>query len=319
MIISLNLDHSYKKFKNSNNVKKILSDSKYLLVDNTTELKGTTFTLVDASKISNDIYMYPKNIEFIMDISYACVDSPCCDETSFHTDMVLNTLEKAYSIYPLIKQLFDFNLYKDDFLMIDSAIDINSIILKIRNSIIELDEFDIGKKTEKIFRELNLMTAVSSTLNNKHVILKDDKWYFDKIIPHHFDYVAYNLPGIETLYLMSESQFNRFYSIKKIEIDIYDKTNYALLYPMSIDESLDTDLNNVDNQITCTGLKKLLETCIYFPQLLELEKTIYQKRVALRIILSTINRNYILDITDKEATDCGGLCLFKILNKLLQM
>ena len=323
MIIALLYDGRYKIYKNFEDVS--IPKVKYLVIDNSTILKGKTYTIIDASKIKDDGIRKLGFMDLSMSISYAGIDTPCCNETTLQSNISLNGFEKVYSIYPLIKQLFSFNIYKDSYLSIDNMLSIDSITIKTKDKNkylicdnLEIDDCD-DLLIKKWFNDFNLKTDVYNLLgSDNHLILKNGKWYIDKHIPQKFDYIGYNLPDIETIYLLKEKQFSRLSLIKNISIDIYDRTDYSEIYgdyeysePHYIDEDF-------DNRLSCSSIEEFLQSCVYFPQLIELEKLIYGKNIALGITLSTPFLNYNLHITEEE-TRVNGICLFKIINKLLQM
>jgi hypothetical protein len=318
MKISLLYNGKYKILDNDYNIEHIISDTQYFIIDNSTVLKGKTCTLVESDKLKSDNSAL---LGLHAELSYDSIDVPISDETIIKTEIPFNSLEKIFSSYPLVKQFFGFNYFVEIQLGIEGiSLYINSLYIKTKEGIIEFEYDESNGSIEKYFKKFNIGTDVDNVLgSNNHIILKNGRWYVDKYIPSKFDYVYYNLCDIETLYTLTAKQYVRFSLIKFLNIYIYDKSDYNNIGCMKYDR-YDDSLTDDDllYNMSCDNMDSILEACIYFPQLIELEKNVCEKLLAIRIELVTKHMTYNLDIMEEETSNTS-LCLFKILNKLLQM
>lgn len=317
MIVALLYNGKYRIFENSADINNIISDTQYFIIDNSTILKGKTFTIIESSKIKKD----KSNLKGLsIELSYDSIDVPISDDTIIKTKIPFNSIEKIYSSYPLIKQFFGFNYFTEINLDIEgTSLYVNSLYIKTKDGIIEFEYDESDGSIEKYFKKLDISTDVNNILgSDSHLILKNGRWYIDKYIPSKFDYLYYNICDIETLYNLTEKQYKRFMLIKSLNIYIYDKSDYNNMGDIryEIDDSINDD--ELLYNLSCNSIDSILEACIYFPQLIGLEKTICEKLLAIRIEVVTDYMNYNLDILEKETRNIN-LCLFKIINKLLQM
>lgn len=312
MYIALNSDGTYKVYKNINKVYRHINDIQYLILKNFTSLKGPSYTIIEASNIKFE----HGDVEVEIGISYECVDCPCTDNTTIKSTITIDNIERYYSIHPLIKQMMYYNYFMDNFMYDGPTIDITDISLYNHKFEIELNSSNMNdQEIDSVFKNLHMNTCVSKvTKYTRFLILKDGDWYVSKKIPKSFDYLGIEIIGAETLYLLTEKQYYAFASIKNLSIllkddNIYDDIYYNdVINSREVDEILDFSTDK---------LSLILQACIYLPQMLVLEHTVYNNTVSLDIIVDTDNLTYNLKITEKEASD--GICLFDILNKLLNI
>lgn len=312
MNVGLMKNHNVKFYKKDKKILKDIDEIKYLLVNISTPLKGRLYTLAkskDVHDIKDDDIC-----EIDMDISYANVDVPCCDSTVLKSRIPIKSINNKFCIYPLLNEMYHFNYVKNEFIYIDNCINIDFIRFKLKNINIEIDNEDVDDvEINKIFKKHNMRTYLADVTGTNHIIIDNGKWYFSKKIPKVFDYILYNLHS-ESTYLLTYDEYIRLYTIEDLIIKIWDKTIYSEY------EYIQNDINEIDctNYIESKGVGNILEyVFLYFPQLIEMEKTIYKSKLSLEIIIETKYKNYRLSIAEKEVSE--GLCLFDIILKLLKM
>lgn len=310
MNICLFKDKSYKIVKNAKIINKYLNDIKYIVLDISTFMKGPTHTIVKP-KYYND---GEKDVVVKMNVSYSFPDCPGDDITTFKYTLKIDSPNSRYNVYPLMNQMMAFNGFKYDSNIIDSEINIDFIELCFNdlNEEIVIDEDTEEEDISKIFKELKMLTN-ESTLKKKHIILDKGEWFNTNHIPKKFDYILYNISGIETLYLLSYKEFMILKNINMCTIKMFRKYRYenSLNYA---DEEVDED-----NSLDSTNVNEILEMCLYFPQYIELEKIIYSNTMHLEIELETDYRKYRVYISEKEYRDNYQLSLFDIINKIISM
>lgn len=309
MNIILNNDGSYELIKKGSKIDNRMDNAKYVVVDISTPLKGPIHTIIKPKYFSNE----KLDCKVDLLVLYAAVDCPASDTSTFHYSLLLDNLNHRYNIYPLIQQMIDFNFYKSEFAIIDTEITIINITITFdNNTIIEINEDTMDENLQEIFKKLKLLTSVSK-LDNNHIILKNNKWYASDVIPLHFDYIIYNIKESESMYLLTEKQFNRLCIIDELSITMYGRYGYYL------DFNKTTDIFDAeDNYINAHGIANILRSCLYFPQYIELEKFIYHSKMVLKILVDTFIKTYNLVVTDEEF-DNNPIQLFNIVNKLLQL
>jgi len=310
MNIILNKDGTYEIIKNEAKIERSIKNAKYIIIDISTALKGPVCTLIKPKYLSSE----KVDCQIDLLLIYAATDCPASDTSTFHYSLPLDSINHRYNIYPLMKQMIDFNYYKCEFDIVDTEITIDNISVLFDGKVaIEINEDIMDEYIDKTFKQLKLITSVLELEDENHIILKNNKWYASSEIPTHFDYILYNIKGNESLYLLTEKQFNRFCLIDSVSIKMY-RCYDDITYHKSTTDVFEDE----DNYITTTGISNILTSCLYFPQYIELEKNIYNSKMALTISIETPIKIYNLKITEKEFNN-NPIELFNIINKLLQL
>lgn len=311
MNIGLLKDGTYTLYKKIDKVMDDLSELKYMIFDISTSLKGPVHTLVKPKYISNE------KLDCSVDITvlYASFDCPSSDTTTIQYNLPIDKISNRYNIYPLIKQMWDFNYYKDYMDIVDTALTIVNISLKIGNNIIEINEDISENEIEKIFKSYKIITNVIS-LKEKHIILYKNKWFLSKTIPNKFDFILYNLKTNESLYLLSYNQYKRFEDIYSFSIQMFDRWHVEDYDNITYGENY--DYIDPDNYIDSDNLTSILESCLYFPQYIELEKYIYHNKMGVVLNIETSVKNFSLLVSEKEFVEYP-IKVFDIINKIIQM
>lgn len=310
MNIGLYQNGDYKIFKNTKKMYKKKEDFKYVVLDSSTGLKGPLHTLVNV--VCSEEYM--KNVDILIKVSYNANDCPFSDTSTIKSHYDINSIEKFYSIYPLVRQMLNFNTFKNDFEYIDNEMNVDRITMHSDNFEIELDEEVEDDVIRKAFKEIKMMTYVRRAFKSRYLILDNDTWFFSKVIPKKFDYIGIEIEDMESFYLLTEEEYKRFRAITHLRIDFDNSTIYTDTYYHDLIETMYPADNH--NYMECMSLKSILETAIFLPQLLILEQYVYNSSAFLQLEIDTLHKSYHLNITDKETQ--SGICLFDIINKLLQ-
>lgn len=321
MNIGLLEDNSVKFYKNDKKMIKDIPNIKYVLLDISTALKGPIYTLIRAK----DIPITQEELDLCkvkLNVTYVDSDAPFENSGSLVSEIPIKNISNRFSIYPLLEEFYYFNFIKESFLYIDNFINVYGVSVFIKENEIEIDNEETEEdEIYKIFKDLKLKTFLQEITDGKCIIISDKKWYFvkNKNIPKVFDYIIYNT-GRESAYLLSYKEYLRLKSIENIEIKMRFNFNQEDEYMEIIydDENYTGLLLDCDNKISIKDIDDILDSLfLFFPQAIQLERIIYGIGISLEIEIETKFKNYKLSITEKEVGD--GLCLFKIINKLLTM
>lgn len=289
-------------------------DADFYLIDISTDRKGSLYTIT--KNIESNIVS--KDISVIMDTSYSSIDVPCDDFTLLSSRFSVDTVERFYSIYPLIKQMFAFNTFCEIWgLALDSCISIESIIIEYGDIKATINECDNDRDIEKTFKRINMNTSVSKILpDNSVLIMKDGIWEIIECddndnYPHFnkFDYIGIPLPNTESLYLLSYKEYNIFRKKMTVQIN--------MLYSDYEDPDRDYD-DYCANWISLDNMRDILYGCLFTPQLILLEQKIYDIPMFLEIVISTKYVNMKLSISENEILVPKNTCIFEIIKRLLE-
>lgn len=305
MIFILNDNYTIQKV--SNITKKNTKNMKYLLIDISTKRKGPLFTLAKDTNLS---FNKNKWIDIVMDISYAGIDIPCDDCTMITTSFSTNTIERYYSIFPLIKQMLAFNTFRESNSNIDNQLFIETIQFQYGKESICINEYYSDQAIDKIFRKLKMRTIVNEILKDDEILLiYDNHWKISALTEEfdtsHLNKIGIPIPYTESLYLLSYSDFIYFSCINSVSIEIG--------YPGTDDDESEYCILNSNS------LREILELCIFIPQMVLLEQQIYGSYIRLIVNVETEYGKRSLLIDEKETVIAKNMCIFKLIKKLLKM
>lgn len=287
----------------------------FKLVDISTIKKGPVYTITKSES------QFDKNMgEFnlFIDVSYGALDVPIDLDSSFVTIIDVKDESSKYSIYPLIYQMAACDYYIEEQLPFsrDTVLKIIDITIINGDFRLSLNETKSEKKIMKVFKNLDMLTSVNTILDDNQIIIlnKDGTWEFDK------------------LDLQDKTQF---YTEKKKKIIIpvrYSETVYVLdsklMHKMVQIENLDVcyiyrqeneEYENYKNIYNGSNINEILETCLFLPQIISIEKLLYKLDVTIEIII-TINGKDITVRLDENETNCEeNLCFFDIIKRILDI
>lgn len=289
-------------------------DASFYLIDISTDRKGSLYTITD--NINTNIKY--KDISVSLDISYSSMDCPLDDSTIVTSQFAIDSIEKHYSIYPLIKQIFQFNTFCEIWsLSIDSCLSIANITIHFNNNKISIDESDSEKSIKKAFSLLSMSTNVSDILSeNEVIIMKKGTWTIETVYSdeypkfHKFDYIVIPLEGTESVYVLTYKEYNLFRQNYKVQVN--------MLYRTDDDSAIYSD-DYCANWVELDRLIDVLYGCLFTPQLILLEQKIYDIPMYLEIIVSTQYRDMKISISENEIAIPRNTCIFYILKRLLEL
>ena len=302
MNIILNNDHTVKKV--SKFTKTNTKDMKYAIIDISTVRKGPLYTLV--TSINYDFKDIP--IDIGIDISYAEIDVPCDNNTILQTTFSTDSMEKYYNIFPLIKQMFAFNIYREKNSNIDNQLFIDSIQIQYGKEYISINEYDSDKHIDKIFRKLKLKTQCNTVLSDELLVISNKKWEIKPyiLLDDHFDKIGIPIPFTESMYLLSFEDYIYFMHTKRVSVEVS--------YP-GLNDHDDSEYRILD----ASTFIEILELCMFIPQMILMEQKIYGNAIKLTLIIETSYGIRTLVIDDKETPFDKNMCIFKLIKKLLKM
>jgi len=288
-------DHTYEKVKSFKE-----SDMKNMccaLFDISTDRKGPLYTMVQ--DINFDFMK--ENIHILMDVSYAPIDLPFDDSVLIPSSFKITNLNTYYNVYPLIKQIFAFNTFRETESTIDNQILIQDMQILYGKSEIDISEKDSEKTIKKIFKKMKMITCVDHMLSDKFLIMRNGIWdiySYSEFEPldMNFDKIGIMIPYTESLYLMSYKEYLLFSNFDSIDLELryaiprYDQVTL-------FDEIYD---NESSTTITINDIDMLLQVCMFIPQMILLEQSIYDNDMSLKINIDRGDVMYSLVIDEDE-------------------
>ena len=308
-------DHTIKKVKE---IKKTdCYNMKYALLDISTDRKGPVFTVVKSLNFDfkSDL------IDILMDTSYAVYDLPyeIREDAILSSRHKISTINNYYNIYPLIKQIFAFNNFIEVNSSLDSQLFIQQIQIGYNGNVIEISEKDSDTTIKKIFKKLNMVTNTEEVLLDRFLIIYKDTWDVYSFrdynpLEMNFDKIGIMIPDTESLYLMSYKEFHLFNKLKSLELEF----QYEIDNPNSLFEEFD-DIDESISILSVSSFIEYLELFIFIPQLILMEKAVYNNEVNIRLSVETKKDMYSLIIDHKETNNPKHTCMYYIIKKLLKM
>lgn len=285
-----------------------------------TEMKGPLYTFIDKNAFSQN-----ETIDATIDISF-CKDLPFDGGRFVHSTMYIDSLQSLSNCYPLVKQL----MYADEFLQQYSvqyykecSIFLDKIDLTIGNKQYTFDETVDDLKIIHVFEKYGLATSVHSVAHpwSGFLVRKCGIWrefdFHDRkdILDEKWSEIMIPIHEIESVYSFTRSQYER--------LDRIDSLAIQVIYTESDDDDI-RDINFSDDAyIGYAGydLMDALWICLYVPQILYMEKCLYNSKLTLQItIIEKDDRDLHLVITSKEFDRYKGrLCLIDIILNMLKM
>lgn len=286
-------------------------DIKFYAIDISTERKGPVFTLV------YNPYMNFKEskLSITLDIQYAPVDLPFDENITISSTIDVDNMEKFYNVYPLVKQMFEFNTFREmNNLYIDSNLNIDQIKIKSPTLNIILDSDCSYKKIKRTFKYLNMLTNTDKIFGEYPIIAlyKDNTWEHVKdcyYIKKKCKYVLVNIPFTESCYMIKYSDYKRMITYNQLTINTYyENVNYE-----------NTELEDYFSTINFYNFDEILQACIFVPQIILMEQHIYDMTFNMDIMLCNKNTNIRLTIDKEEAIIPKNTCIFYLITELMKM
>ena len=307
-------DHTYEKVRD---VKEAHTKNMCCaLFDISTDRKGPLYTMV--RDINFDFIK--EDINIVMDVSYAPIDVPFDNSILIPSNFKITSLNTYYNLYPLIKQIFAFNTFRENESTIDNQILIQDMQILYGNNKIDISEKDSDKTIKKIFKKMRMLTCTDRILDDKFLLMKDGIWDIYSYSEYEpldmkFDKIGLMVPYTESLYLMSYKEYELFQTFDSIDLELryrVSPSEHAAMF----DEFYDEEYASI---ISINDMKTLLEVCMFIPQMILMEQSIYTNDMSLKIIIDRGDDMYSLIIDQDEIKDSRNTCLYYIIKKLLKM
>lgn len=292
----------------------------FVAIDISTDRKGPVYTLVKEpiSEIKKD------EIKIQFDVTYTDDDDcPFDMQQTIVSVFEINSESKYYSIYPLLRQMFAFNLFSEENIFCNHLF-INTIHIRYGTTHIQIDEHISDKKLCKSFKYVNMTTDVTNILHDKMFIgldFLDNKWEF---IDEEYDifrnkegFHAIIIPlnngiSMETCYMMSFEYFQNLHVINNSMIIVRHYQNDNPLLG-------DGPANQYESEFFFNDVFSLLEASVFIPQIILMESKLYDMETLLDIVLTIDENNYYLTVDDKQMRNPKNTCIYNLIEKLLEI
>jgi hypothetical protein len=299
----------------------------FSLVDISTEIKGPLYTMVRNKKLKN----VPSPMEMTLDLSYDIPDVPPNPYSTFVNTIDMETPSGAYNGYPLVLQMIACNKFIESQSLenVDSRIYINKIRLSNKKHKLQITEKNLDKDIKDLFDRFGICTNMSDIMNSSFNcvwVSANSTWGMGRI-PECFDEeellsaihmgwskVLICFPEMESGYLISTISllfFNRIreFSVKLIYTPAKEK-NSTVDYLSSLDEEY-------ESEYFASDVNNILKMCIFIPQIIKMEKSLYDMDVTIQLNVKQGDANISLTISKKETKNKTDLCLFHILERMI--
>lgn len=298
----------------------------FTAVSISTPAKGPLYTLVegDGRQINQRFN------QAVIQMNYMNGDSPIDDNMRFETTV---DSSKPYSFYPLIKQLYGINDFIERQSWEWNSIFLNRITIydKLKEPKTIIDDKKNDKAIMKAVEKFDLKTSVAK-------IMKDNKFintFWSKhgteykisdetaILPGEQTFIA--LPDIESCYLLPSYTLRNIMSIACVTINLkYDKpfkpVNHkeckSIIDGLKLEDMKPNDENEEEPQIYYDGtsMEDILKLCIYVPQLIMIERALYDVDVTISVTVEKAGQAATLTIKKEEYRP--DICFIDIISRL---
>lgn len=286
-----------------------------------TEMKGPLYTFIDKNVIE------PSNpIDVSFDISF-CEGLPFDGSRFIHNTMRVDSAQSLANCYPLVKQL----MYSDEFLRQYStqyykecSIFLKMVTFEINRHTYTFDEFSDDLNIIRIFEKYGLATSVHTVAHPWSFFISQKRGLWQElnmqkelstVLDERWSEIMIPIYEIESVYRFTRSQYTRLSRIDSLIIE----TAY-----IESDEDNVERINFSDDAYigyTAYDLMDVLWLCLYVPQILYMEKCLYNSELTLQItIIEKDGRELLLIITSKEFDQYHGrICLVDIIMNMLKI
>lgn len=294
----------------------------FVAIDISTNRKGPVYTLVKSPLTD----FKDSKIEIKFEVVYSDNDDcPFDMQKSMQSVFEVNSASRFYSIYPLLRQMFAFNIFSESGIF-HNHLFIQSIDIRYNSTHIYVDETMSDKKLRKSFEYVNMTTDVRKILHYEKMYIglntSTKKWDFiDESYDiyrnkEEFDAVVIPLDNgisMETCYIMSFEYFQNLHVINNSMIVIRhfprDSGSYFENGPA----------DQYESEFFFNDVFSLLEASIFIPQIILMESEIYDMETLLDVVLTIEDNNYYLTVDDRQMRNPKNSCIFHLIEKLLDI
>lgn len=287
-----------------------------------TPLKGPIYTIVEHP----DVNIENMDVSVTINMTYDQEDVPFSAEAILSSHFVINNVSNYYNMYPLIRQMFAFNIFSEmQAVSAGEALFISSIDIDYKNTKVHLDESTTDKKIAKTFDKISMLTDVSKILEWDQCIMirPDDGWFIvnrEELFEEDFKEVFIPISDTETLYKLTYDEFMLFCNIRyaDVEISMYPKNDID----GSIEPIATTFLELIgtsNDEIDIRNVYDLLEGCLFIPQMILLMSNVWDQTFALEINCGVKGRDLSLRFQSNEIKEQSSVSFFELFKRLLDM
>jgi len=303
-MILLNKDGT---FKVSNNIDKLQNKSnvEYVMFDNSTALKKDVFSIVKYNKID----FSSKKIYLDYDLQFCDVDMIFTDYDRLKTHLKITKLDQKYNIYPLICQLMTFTAFGYECLDTLFHSYLENVDIRIGDNIYSFDCDTDDIEINKLFNILKLRTHMSKIFDHDEVIIFDKKEWSKvrkREIPNKFDQIGLPIDGCENIIVMPRYDYKLLKKVDKINISIDFFDN---------ERNMQEDDISFSYYLSISHFNGLLQLFIFVPQLIEVCKAVYKRRVTVTMQIVMNKKEVECRIPWRNVKD--GICIYPLIMNII--
>jgi hypothetical protein len=291
------------------------------IVDISTMRKGPIVAMT-----KNLTFEKKDSIEMTMEMTYDTPDIPFDPESAFVSTLKMNNESHAYNAYPLIRQMIACNEFVNgQSQFMDSRIFINKLKLKSPVGEYEITEENTDQDVADIFDKFGMRTNMSEIVKPGFCIMMNQRGYWRRVKLNskdgYSDYLSRMrwtralicFPDMETAYTCRYHTLRELEKIKELSVRVtYTPT------PDKYDLGFLSDLNSpYTNEYVAYGIYDILRLCIFVPQIINIEQTLYNMDVAIEMNVVQEDQNIKLTITKKETKIGINTCIYNLLERII--
>lgn len=286
-------------------------------IDISTQRKGPIVTFTKKSNFKGG-----KAIQMEINMNYGAIDIPFDAETNFNSILEIDTPNHAYNVYPLIKQLISCNSFIDNqSLSTDSKIYIDKIHLISNKDDYTITEDTSDKTIDMIFNHIGIKTCMNEIIKPDFCIITSSNgcWKnieFENICMYNntnLDTIFIPLSDMETAYKCNYKLYLRLKKIKYVSVKISyipKSTDFGINYLNSSD-------GLYENEYMASGINEILQLCLFVPQIIYIEQSLYKMDATIKLNVIENNRNIELIITEKESKFDINTGFFNLIKRII--
>lgn len=301
-----------------------------------TPIKNTAFTAIDISTpskgpiyalVKGDGKLTNKELTFgRIRMNYYISDTPIDEEVSFETYADFSGGSDPHEFYPLILQIMHMNEFLENQSEDDHRIHLNQVYFnsKVRTEILS-DEFS-DKKLRKMIEGFGIMTDMPSIVGEKSFIHisnmgKNLKYIITDELPEFLgftDQIMLCFPEIETGFLLRSNIYHELLSLNEMTISVVFQNRMKKIHKENLIEEIGVGRNvhsyRCYHAIT---LDQIIRLFIYVPQMIRIERTLYDVDTTIEIILEKRGKTASLSIKKEEYHP--DISIFHIVRSMLSI
>lgn len=284
-----------------------------------TPSKGPLYTIVKGlptSRLNGLKHGYVKMI-------YGIVDTPPQEENEFETLANFIDGESPYSFYPLVRQLMYANTFIENQGVDDRFIHVHQINVGTAFDHMNLFGDFSYKEMEKEFDRLMLKTNLEEISKNKSYLIQNAshdgcKYEFVDELPDYNSLDSFVLfPEIESMYRISTYDMHNFQALNHVSVELYYEPLVVRCSEKSVtDYVLEARADGSHEKFyDAVTVDQIFMLCIYVPQLIMIERSLYDMDVTVTVTIEFKGRSISLVIRKDEWG--RNFSLFSIIQKLV--